>query len=101
MVTSMSLLIHSAPAATLLGTVLASVPAMRAALLLKNKTPEPTAEQKNSDSQFERLQRKANRKLEEIAQNWPPSLLWMFAIGLALMVYGALIDALVSYNYIK
>ena len=41
----MSLLIQSAPAATLLGTVLASVPALRAALLLKNKTPEPTDEQ--------------------------------------------------------
>lgn len=97
----MSLLIQSAPAATLLGTVLASVPALRAALLLKNKTPEPTDEQLNNESQYERLQRKANKKLEAIAGNWPPYLLWMFTLGLALMVYGALIEALLSYQVIQ
>lgn len=96
----MSLITQSAPLANLVGTILAAYPAIRAAIYLRYRTSTETNSDSSEQSDFSELRQQMNRQLEAIAQEWSPRLFFIFVSGIALLVYGAFVNALIAYGFL-
>ncbi|MFV2035793.1 MAG: hypothetical protein ACC631_11935 [Halocynthiibacter sp.] len=90
---------ESASVAALAGTILAAIPAFRAAnyLRLRTKTTPPVVQ--TSGKLFAAAKKQVNDKLESWAQDWPPWLFRMFVWGLVLLIYAASVDLGLKFGH--
>lgn len=92
---------ESAAVASFFGTLLAAVPAVRAALYLRHRTRPALGNAPNPSSKFGEFKIRMNARLEAIAQDWPSWLFWSFLFGVALLLYGAGVQGLLTFGVLR
>jgi len=92
--------VEYSPVAAFLGTILTAIPVVRAALYLRHRTPEHGKEGYHN-SRFDQLRVEVNRRLESLAQHWPPWLTWSLMVGLTLVIYASGISAIQALGLIS
>ena len=91
--------VEYAPVAAFLGTILTAIPVVRAALYLSHRTAVHGKEN-NRNSRFDQLRVDVNRRLESLAQHWPPWLMCSLIVGLILVIYSSGISAIQALGLI-
>ncbi|MEO1247735.1 MAG: hypothetical protein AAFX56_18815 [Pseudomonadota bacterium] len=92
---------ETAALASLLGTLLAAIPAVRAALYLRHRTNTRQGKPVRRASPFHALKAHLNTRIDVIAQKWPPWLFWPFLLGIALVLYAAGVHALLTFGVLS
>lgn len=98
----MNYFVEWSPVAAFLGTVLTTIPVVRAALYLRRRTKEPAPpnEDDSVGPGFSALKTAINRRLEFWAQHWPAWLMWSLMVGLTLVIYASGISAAQALGWI-